>query len=77
MGGGKGGAGRSGKKRSYREVDADESDESDDNEEEQEGQVRRRDNKQRRVETLGKKAVQKEVYKRSQESQKTGAQWSR
>lgn len=75
MGGGKGGAGRSGKKRSHPDKDSDGSEQSDDDEEEE--QVRRRDNKQRRIETLGKKAVQKEVYKRSQEVRKEGAQWSR
>ena len=71
MGGGKGGTGRTGKKRTHMEVDADDSDRSGEEEE-----VRRRDNKQRRIETLGKKAVQKEVYKRSQ-GKKEGAQWSR
>ncbi|TDL28828.1 DEAD-domain-containing protein [Rickenella mellea] len=37
----------------------------------------RRDNKSRRFETLGKKRVEKEVYKRSKEKKSGGDQWSR
>ncbi|EKM60873.1 uncharacterized protein PHACADRAFT_110678 [Phanerochaete carnosa HHB-10118-sp] len=75
IGGGTGGAGRSGKKRRR----------DDDDEEEEEGEEVSRKNvrknsKGRRTETLGKRVVEKEVYKKGLERKKMradGAQWSR
>ena len=80
IGGGKGGSGKSGKKRERGddgEEDQDEGTEEDQEEEHSE----RRQSKHRRVETLGKNKVQKEMYKKSRErqhlSETSGAQWSR
>ncbi|GJE87792.1 DEAD/DEAH box helicase [Phanerochaete sordida] len=95
LGAGTGGAGRSGKKRrrddedddeeveeKWEEIDAKDKDEADLEEEEE---VSRKDvrktSKGRRQETLGKRAVQKEVYKKGLERKKMkaegGSQWSR
>lgn len=95
VGGGKGGAGKTGKKRRRDEVDEDEEEEDggdhagggeevagDDDgagDEETGRKAERRQGKGRRMETLGKKAVDKEVYKRSRDwkQSKGGQQWSR
>ena len=63
--------------------DQDEVDNDDDNEDgeaEEEVNGRRRQGKSRRMETLGKKKVQKEMYKKNRERKATmsdGQQWSR
>jgi len=85
MGGGKGSTGKSGKKRARDEDDDEE--ELSMSEGESEGvedgvQARVRDQarikgKQRRVETLGQKKVDKEVYKTRQLEKAGGKQWSR
>ena len=94
IGGGIGGAGRSGKKRrrddgdeseeveeQWEEIDAVDKDENDVEEEEQSRKNVRRSGKGRRTETLGKRRVEKEVYKKGLERKKMkaegGAQWSR
>ena len=94
IGGGTGGAGRSGKKRrrddgdeseeveeQWEEIDAVDKDENDVEEEEQSRKNVRRSGKGRRTETLGKRRVEKEVYKKGLERKKMkaegGAQWSR
>lgn len=49
-------------------------------EEDVEVPVRRRDGKERRIETLGQKKVDKEIYKKGKDRQKAaagGSQWSR
>ncbi|KAF7794117.1 hypothetical protein EIP86_005247 [Pleurotus ostreatoroseus] len=96
VGGGTGGAGRSGKKRrrdeegmdvdgpeeEWEEIDAVDKEEED--EEDEEGgraRGRRDDGRERRRETLGKRRVEKEVYKKGLERKKMrsegGPQWSR
>lgn len=83
IGGGKGGAGRSGvKRRREDDEDVDGGDGSDDAREgegEDEGaQSRsRRKGKDRRIETLGKKKVDKEVYKKTISRNGPQGQWSR
>ncbi|KZT74841.1 DEAD-domain-containing protein [Daedalea quercina L-15889] len=95
IGGGKGGAGRSGKKRKREDGDNEENDEEweeidavdkDASEVEAEGsedeqRSQRRNNKERRKETLGRRKVEKEVYKKGLERKKLKsegkAQWSR
>jgi len=86
VGGGKGGTGKSGVKRRRDDDDDDEENEWTDDEEsgkEEEGgrrssAPRRQGNKQRRIETLGKKRVDKEVYKKQIErTNGSGAMWSR
>ncbi|KAI5124470.1 hypothetical protein M0805_008353 [Coniferiporia weirii] len=84
VGGGKGGSGKVGTKR-RRDGDNDDDDDDDDendSEGESEGEGRdgpqRRQGKSRRMETLGKKTVQKEMYKKSRERKVgNGEQWSR
>ncbi len=91
IGGGKGGAGRTGKKR-RRDEDAEENDEEweeidavDKEGSDNEGTLvgdnvaPRRIGKDRRRETLGRKKVEKEVYRRGTERKrmKGGPQWSR
>jgi len=85
IGGGKGGTGKSGKKRA-RDDDDEELSELEPVGEEGEGaeaEVRnkaRRQGKERRVETLGQKKVDKEVYRKTKEKERQragGAQWSR
>lgn len=93
IGGGTGGTGRSGKKR-QRDEDKEEDEEweeidtvapegSDDEANEDadvpEQRQARRSGKDRRKETLGKRKVEKEVYRRGMERKrmKGGAQWSR
>jgi ATP-dependent RNA helicase DDX18/HAS1 len=54
--------------------------EGSDVDEEEEVQVRKQQNKQRRVETLGKKRVEREIFKKGKERKKmaaSGVQWSR
>ncbi|KAF8350246.1 DEAD-domain-containing protein [Amanita rubescens] len=54
--------------------------EGSDMDEEEEVQVRKQQNKQRRVETLGKKRVEREIFKKGKERKKmaaSGVQWSR
>jgi ATP-dependent RNA helicase DDX18/HAS1 len=69
----------SGKKRHRGEVE----EESEEEEEEDVGSVnenqreRRRDNKSRRVETLGRRKVQKEVFRSNSIRPKDGIQWTR
>jgi ATP-dependent RNA helicase DDX18/HAS1 len=65
IGGGKGGAGRSGVKRKRDDEDG-ESDER---------KPRRESDRERRMERLGKRKVEKEVYRKG--SQKAKANWSR
>ena len=66
VGGGKGGAGRSGVKRKREEEENSESDEG--------GQrPRREDDRERRMERLGKRKVEKEVYRKGGRK----ANWSR
>ena len=92
VGGGKGGAGKSGKKRkrdnddgegSEDNFDEDEavrdSDNGEDHEESEKPTGGRQQGKSRRLETMGKKKVGKEFYKKSKEkhSKKGGVQWSR
>lgn len=93
IGGGKGGAGRSGKKRQrdddeeekeeeWEEIDAvdkEGSDEGDVEEEVPASKAPRRSGKDRRKETLGRRKVEKEVYRKGQERKKIkgGPQWSR
>ncbi|KLO20553.1 DEAD-domain-containing protein [Schizopora paradoxa] len=84
VGGGKGGTGKSGAKRRRDDDDDDENDwtDEDESDNEQEGgrnsAPRRQGNKQRRVETLGKKKVDKEMYKKKIErTSESGAVWSR
>ncbi len=89
IGGGSGGTGRPGKR--HRDEDGDDNehweeidavDKDEDALEEEEGLRRntRRNNPNRRQETLGRKAVEKDVYKKGLERKKMkseGAQWSR
>ena len=95
IGQGTGGAGRSGKKRrreeeadddeveeKWEEIDAKDKDENDVVDEEEESRKNvRKNGKGRRAETLGKRRVEKEVYKKGLERKKmkseSGAQWSR
>jgi ATP-dependent RNA helicase DDX18/HAS1 len=95
IGQGTGGAGHSGKKRRrdedeeeneveehWEEIDAKDKDENDLPEEQEESRKNvRRNGKGRRTETLGKRRVEKEVYKKGLERKKMkgegGAQWSR
>ena len=78
IGGGKGGTGKSGKKRRVEE-DVEE----DDDEDEEVVKVPKRDQgrdkgKKRRIETLGRRKVEKEVYRKEMRRQKEdGGQWSR
>lgn len=90
IGGGTGGAGRTGKKRrrdddgevdeEWEEIDAVDKEEGDLEEEVVSRKDVRRSSKGRREETLGKRQVQKEVYKKGLERKKMkssgGAQWS-
>ncbi|KAI0321667.1 DEAD-domain-containing protein [Amylostereum chailletii] len=83
IGGGKGGAGRTGQKRRRGEDDSDEDVHGVDGPDREEGAGRRhggegRREKERRVETVGRKKVEKEVYKKGG-IEKRGAQgqWSR
>ncbi|KAI0050737.1 DEAD-domain-containing protein [Auriscalpium vulgare] len=73
VGGGKGGAGRSGSKRRR------DDDEGDGDEDEQAGRSQsRRGGKERRIETLGKRKVDKEVYRKGTlKTGPNGAQWTR
>ncbi|KAI0336051.1 DEAD-domain-containing protein [Cubamyces sp. BRFM 1775] len=94
IGGGKGGTGRSGKKRKHgddgsdeewEEIDAvDKEDDGSGAEQEEEPQNvragRREQSKARRIETLGRRKTEKEVYKKGLERKKMkaeGTQWSR
>lgn len=95
LGQGTGGAGRTGKKRrrdedddeeveeKWEEIDAKDKDENDLIEEEEEESRKnvRKSGKGRRTETLGKRKVEKEVYKKGLERKKMksegGPQWSR
>lgn len=94
IGGGTGGAGRSGKKRrrdddgeereeEWEEIDAVDKVDGDevDDEDEESGRSVRRNGKNRRTETLGKKRVDKEKYRQGMERKKMknegGSQWSR
>jgi ATP-dependent RNA helicase DDX18/HAS1 len=91
IGGGKGGTGKSGKKRAREDDDEGEElsmseaelDGGDGLAEEDGEQTRVRDptrkkRKERRVETLGQKKVNKEVYRKGKDRQKAGGeQWSR
>lgn len=93
IGGGKGGTGRSGKKRKHEggddddneeeweEIDTADKDASEAEAEDDAYRGQRRDNKERRVETLGRRKVEKEVYKKGLERKKLksegSAQWSR
>ena len=70
IGGGKGGAGRSGVKRK-RDDEAEENGES----EETVRKPRRENDRERRMEQLGKRKVEREVYRKG--SQKAKANWSR
>ncbi|KAI0728620.1 DEAD-domain-containing protein [Fomitopsis betulina] len=92
IGGGKGGTGRSGKKRKHEggddddnqeeweEIDTADKDASEAEAEDDAYRGQRRDNKERRVETLGRRKVEKEVYKKGLERKKLksegSAQWS-
>ena len=86
VGGGIGGTGKSGKKRIRDEGGDDDSEWSDeegnmDGDGADDGRARsngRRQGKARRIETFGKKMVEKEVYKKNVERRNSsGAQWSR
>lgn len=95
IGTGTGGTGRSGKKRQrddgddsdgpdeqWEEIDAVDKEANDSEEEEEQSRKNvRRSGKGRRTETLGKRQVDKEVYKKGLERKKMkaegGAQWSR
>lgn len=89
IGGGKGGTGKSGKKRARddddddEEASADEPADEDAGEGDEEAGVRsqaRRKGKERRVETLGQKKVDKEVYRKGKDQDRRkagGQQWSR
>ena len=96
VGGGQGGSGRAGKKRrrdddddeesdngeEWEEIDAVDKEEGDlEDEEEQSRKNVRKTGKGRRTETLGKRKVEKEVYKKGLERKKMkaegSAQWSR
>ena len=92
IGGGKGGAGRSGAKRKHdgdddddeewEEIDAVDKEEDDEAEEVEEVSRKnmREQSRSRRKETLGRKAIEKEVYRKGQERKKmkaSGQQWSR
>ena len=71
IGGGKGGAGRSGVKRK-RDDDVEENGESDD----AERKPRRENDRERRMERLGKRKVEKEVYRKGS-NQSRKANWCR
>ncbi|KAH7104510.1 DEAD-domain-containing protein [Auriculariales sp. MPI-PUGE-AT-0066] len=95
VGGGSGGAGRNNTMKRKRDVDDDgeqldmndeagpgveDDDGWEDVEQERTERQPRRDNKQRRVEQLGKKSVEKEMYKKGRDWKKqksSGVQWSR
>ena len=84
IGGGKGGTGKGGKKRCRDEDEGEElsgGDLDDARRDAEQVKVRdpsRKKAKERRVETLGKKVVDKEVYKNSKDRKKlAGEQWSR
>ncbi|KAI0085615.1 P-loop containing nucleoside triphosphate hydrolase protein [Irpex rosettiformis] len=70
-----------GKEEVWEEIDAVDKEADDDDDEVVSRKDVRRNSKQRRTETLGKRRVEKEVYKKGMERQKTknvgGAQWSR
>lgn len=83
VGGGSGGSGRGTTKKRPRSEDDDGGEaldvEEHDGEEVQE-RAPRRENKQRRVEQLGQKSVEKEIYKKSRDRKRqadSGVQWSR
>lgn len=91
IGGGKGGTGRSGKKRKHddedgleeewEEIDAVDKEEGDEEEEPEDRSRRsmRDQSKSKRMETLGRKRLEKEVYKKGLERKKqkaSGQQWS-
>ena len=90
IGGGKGGAGRSGKRKrgdgeddeEWEEIDALDKEEGDEDAEEEQDSRRsmREQSRSRRKETLGRKKLEKEVYKKGMERKKmkaSGQQWSR
>ena len=89
IGGGKGGAGRSGKRKrgdgeddeEWEEIDALDKEEGDEDAEEEQDSRRsmREQSRSRRKETLGRKKLEKEVYKKGMERKKMkadGQQWS-
>jgi ATP-dependent RNA helicase DDX18/HAS1 len=71
VGGGKGGTGRSGVKRKRDDEEGEENGESD----EAVRKPRRENDRERRMERLGKRKVEKEVYRKGSQSRK--ANWSR
>ncbi|KDR84777.1 hypothetical protein GALMADRAFT_233126 [Galerina marginata CBS 339.88] len=86
IGPGKGQSARAGEKR-RRDEDTEESEEEQDGEQENvkkvkgsgqvRGPMRGKDNKAKRIETLGTKAVEKERFRKGREMQKLGKNWSR
>lgn len=79
VGGGKSNAGKK-RRRDENEDDDDENNWTDEGDEDEDAQpkVERRQGKSRRIETLGKRKVQKEMYKKSKERKAAnGEQWSR
>ncbi|KAF8887933.1 P-loop containing nucleoside triphosphate hydrolase protein [Gymnopilus junonius] len=85
IGPGKGQSARTGEKR-RREEDSDASEEEEEVEENKKvkagdgfvrGPMRGKDGKSKRMETLGKKAVEKEMYRKGKEMKKLGTNWSR
>lgn len=84
IGPGKGQSARTGEKR-RREEDSDASEEEEEEENKKvkagdgsvRGPMRGQDGKSKRMETLGKKAVEKEVYRKAKEMKQLGTNWSR